>query len=76
MKHLILILILIPFASYFDANASCLESCFSKKAHCNHRHGHTHNSCDNDLFACRASCSSGKSQSDYQKVSPIHLSLN
>ena len=55
--------------------SSCDEACFSKKMACNDRKSHTFNSCNDELFVCRASCNSGAREATYDKSPPIKISF-
>ncbi|MBP6952727.1 MAG: hypothetical protein KBD36_06620 [Alphaproteobacteria bacterium] len=55
--------------------SSCHSSCFELKQACNSNKGHTYNSCDHDLFTCKASCVSGKKQEVYRTNLPIDISF-
>lgn len=54
---------------------SCEYSCFEKKYACNIENCYTYNNCDDDLFACQASCNSGKKQNFYAAALPIDVSF-
>lgn len=49
--------------------SSCHQNCFKNKLICNQQYGHTVNSCDKHLMACKGSCNSGKPQNAYYNPS-------
>lgn len=77
MKFLNSTIILLAFTLPLHANSSsCSGGCFSTKKICNQKNGHTLNSCDQDLFACQASCNSGKDHKAYTRSSiPFDVSI-
>jgi hypothetical protein len=54
--------------------SSCQNSCYETKKRCNDQKKHTFNSCNQDLFACRASCESGKPHKTYGGL-PLNISF-
>lgn len=68
MKLLILVMTLSAFAWPVKADvlSTCHSACFKSKQNCNAQNMHTFNTCNQDLFACRASCESGKPQKNYR----------
>ena len=67
MKFLNFILFILLFNLQAQAKtmSSCDHHCFDQKYNCNIYKSHTYNTCEDDLFTCRASCKSGKKQNDY-----------
>jgi len=76
MKFLIILTMTFIFAQSAKADvlSSCQSDCFESKQKCNARKMHTFNTCHQDLFACRASCESGKPQKTYG-AAPIEISF-
>lgn len=67
MRFPALLLTTLALTIPFKAKAnSCHENCYIKKVSCNQSHGHTFNSCDKDLLACKTSCNSDKSQKAFK----------
>lgn len=78
MKFFTLILSLLLFTLPAQAKelTSCEYSCFEKKYACNIEKSYTYNNCTDDLFACQASCNSGKKQNIYASALPIDVSFH
>ena len=59
MRFPALLLATIALTSPLKASkSSCHENCYAKKVACNKNHGHTFNSCSDELFTCKANCRS------------------
>jgi len=56
--------------------SSCDQGCFQTKQRCNDKKSHTFNSCDHELLACKASCTSGKPQEFHRKSPPFEMAFN
>ena len=74
MRFFTFIIAAFVFAPFVQAESlsSCQNACFENKKNCK---TYTFNSCDHDLFTCRASCNSGKKQGSYSKVLPIDIAF-
>lgn len=56
---------------------ACDRECFKKKYQCNIDKSHSYNNCSDDLFSCRASCKSGKTQNSYSAATlPIEIAFH
>jgi hypothetical protein len=77
MKYWVLFILGATFTTQVLADnlSSCHADCFEKKVQCNVNAGFTVNSCDNNLFACKASCKSGKKQRDYANTLPSGITV-
>lgn len=78
MKGPILITTLLTLGTSVHAEtlSSCHSACFSAKQECNRKKSHTFNTCDHDLFTCKASCQSGKKQEVYTTTLPIDIAFH
>lgn len=55
--------------------SKCEHECFKTKYDCNISKSYTFNTCDEDLFTCRASCGGGKKQNYHQTKFPMDISF-
>lgn len=79
MKYLNIATTLLVFILPLSVNSAstCHGSCFAAKKSCNEKSGHTLNSCDKDLSACKLSCTSGKKQDVYNNpLLPVEVSFS
>ena len=60
------------YCGYAEAS-SCHEKCFESKQNCHADKGHTLNSCDDHLHACKASCTTGKPHKTYYSPSSLEI---
>lgn len=74
--NLTLSILLVTFQAQAKELTPCEYSCFEKKYDCNIQNCYTYNTCDDDLFACQASCNSGKKQNSYAATLPIDVSFH
>ena len=57
--------------------STCDNNCFKAKQACNGKRSHTFNSCHDDLFICRASCQTGKTQETYRRrILPLDVAFH
>lgn len=78
MKFLLPLLALLLSVNILEAKkiSACDQKCFQQKYHCNIEKSYTYNSCSDELFTCRASCQSGKTQRSYANTTlPVEIAF-
>ena len=73
----IISLLLSSFPVQAKKMSPCDHECFKQKYQCNIDKSYTYNSCSDELFSCRASCKSGKTQNSYSAATlPIEIAFH
>lgn len=78
MKYLVMTfgLLMCAFSVKAEELSSCHEKCFNTHASCTKKDGHTWNGCEPKLFACKSSCSTGKTHESYVKSASLEVAFN
>lgn len=70
-------LLLFSLSLHAEKITACDRACFKQKYQCNIDKSYTYNTCSEELFSCRASCNSGKTQNTYSAATlPIEIAFH